>query len=73
MARKRKRDGIDWDAVADNFGGLKKIIHDSSSKKLIDDGVAKEFKDKIGLDGLLAILSPEERRELARRIESANP
>jgi len=41
-----------------------------SRKQLIECESLKIAIDKIGLDGWLAVLTPEQRREVAKRIET---
>jgi hypothetical protein len=65
MATKRYKGGPDWDFV------LKEVFRDTPAKKLIEGGAARIIIDKIGVDGLMAVLTPEQLRKLAKRIEAA--
>lgn len=52
----------------DEFGTIAKNMLDAiSSKELVEGGTARTVVDKIGMDGLLAILTPQQRHELAER------
>jgi len=59
MAVKHGRGEIDWHLV------VEKVLNKTTPEEL-----AKTMIDKIGMDGLMAILSDEQRRELAERIKA---
>jgi hypothetical protein len=70
MATKRYKGDIDFDFILEKVGGILKVIDGARAKELVEGGGAKKVVDKIGIDGLLTILSPEQRRELVDRIAS---
>ena len=70
MATRRHSGDIDWNLALQEMGGILKVIDLTRPKELVEGGGAKMIIDKIGLDGLVTVLSPEQRRELAKRIES---
>jgi carbamate kinase len=60
MAAKHGRGEIDW----------KRILAAATPKEIIESGTAKKVVDELGVDGLLAILTPQQRREIAKRLEA---
>jgi hypothetical protein len=64
MATRQRRQKAEWAFITRN------AIDGASPKELVKAEAAQAIIDKIGLDGLLAALTPEQRRELAKRIEA---
>ena len=62
MATKRKTRDLTWDLV------LETELKDASPKQLIEENRLRPFINKIGMDGLLELLTPEQQRELVARI-----
>ena len=70
MATKRFKGDIDWDFIVAKAGGIQQVLGRANPRDLLEGGGDKTLIDKIGVDGLMAILTPKQRRELTRRIES---
>jgi len=66
MAVKRGRKDIDWRVDRELFA---KIIRAVTAEQLRDVG-GKAIIDKLGIDGIIEILTPEQRRELVKRMAS---
>jgi predicted RNase H-like HicB family nuclease len=66
MTAKRGQGEIDW-RVDSDF--LVKIIRAAPVESVRKIGL-KTIIDKLGIDGLIELLTPEQRRELAKRMES---
>ncbi len=64
MAAKRAKRELTWSLVLEN------ALADSTPKQLIEDGNLKRIVDKIGPEGLLALLSPAQKKELEKRLTS---
>jgi hypothetical protein len=64
MAAKHGRREFDWSLISHN------VLEAATPKELIEGGSAKTVIDKIGLDGLLSLLTPAQLREIVKRAES---
>ena len=65
MAAKRGRGELNLNLA------LKTISEAASPKQLVESEGLRNVIEKIGLDGWLAVLTPKQRLELAKRIEAA--
>jgi hypothetical protein len=72
VTRKRQCKDFEFDilAVIELCGGLRQIIQKMTPKQLIEEGIVAEVIQKIGIDGLVASLTPEQLRELRDRIRA---
>ena len=61
MAAKHARREFDWTFIVEKA---------AKQKDLVKSGVAKTVVNQISLDDLLAMLTPERRRELAKKIDA---
>jgi hypothetical protein len=64
MATKRGRKPLDWGSLA------RSAVDSASPKALAEAGTPQAIVEKMGPDGFLASLTPEQRRELSKQLET---
>lgn len=67
MARKRKRGDIDAGSI---FRTFCELLEDAGPERLKKEDAPRKMLEMIGLDAYLAVLSPEQREEAVRQMQS---